>query len=377
VIFAASQERIRSASKGVLLYFTLQPRPGYSPAPRQGCRVFGHSLSAKSLARKIKGQRIQRREPAILNVGLLLPPRFCNLSFAPLAVFETANLILGETFYEPHVLSVSGGLLSNSFGMATQTERADDVPLDTLLIGAPPDVREPSADTVELLQRSFARTRRIASICVGAFTLGHAGLLDGRRSTTHWFYGKELQSRFPRTRVEIDRIFVGDGPIWTSAGMTAGIDLALALVEHDLGPEKTRRAAKAMVVHHRRAGGQSQHSSFLEIDSKSDRIQDALHYARGNLSKPLSVEQLAEVACLSPRQFSRVFRLETGMTPAKAIETLRLEAARLMLEQGRLPVETVARVNGFGDRERLRRSFLRTYGQTPQSIRNASRSLSF
>ena len=172
------------------------------------------------------------------------------------------------------------------------------------------------------------------------------------------------------------RIFVGDGPIWTSAGMTAGIDLALALVEHDLGPEKTRRAAKAMVVHHRRAGGQSQHSSFLEIDSKSDRIQDALHYARGNRSKPLSVEKLAEGACLSPRQFSRVFRLETGMTPAKAIETLRLEAARLMLEQGWLPVETVARVNGFGDRERLRRSFLRSYGQTPQSIRNASRPLS-
>jgi transcriptional regulator GlxA family with amidase domain len=263
----------------------------------------------------------------------------------------------------------------NSFGVATQTERADQLALDTLLIGAPSDIREPSADVVDLLQRSYQKTRRIASICVGAFILGSAGLLDGRRSTTHWFYGRELQSRFPKTRVEIDRIFVGDGSIWTSAGMTAGVDLALTLVERDIGPRKAREAAKAMLVHHRRAGGQSQHSSLLEIDAKSDRIQDALHHIRGNLSKPLSIERLAQVACLSPRQFSRVFRMETGMTPAKAIEALRLECARLMLEQGRVPVEAVARANGFGDRERLRRSFLRTYGRTPQSIRNAARPL--
>lgn len=263
----------------------------------------------------------------------------------------------------------------NSFGVATQTERADQLALDTLLIGAPSDIREPSADVVDLLQRSYQKTRRIASICVGAFILGSAGLLDGRRSTTHWFYGRELQSRFPKTRVEIDRIFVGDGSIWTSAGMTAGVDLALTLVERDIGPRKAREAAKAMLVHHRRAGGQSQHSSLLEIDAKSDRIQDALHHIRGNLSKPLSIERLAQVACLSPRQFSRVFRMETGMTPAKAIEALRLESARLMLEQGRVPVEAVARANGFGDRERLRRSFLRTYGRTPQSIRNAARPL--
>ena len=284
-------------------------------------------------------------------------------------------MMLGEPYYEPHVVSVSGGLVINSFGMATQTERADDVALDTMLIGAPPDSRKPSDDLVEFLQRSHTKTRRIASICVGAFILGEAGLLDGRRSTTHWLFGKELQQRFPKTHVEIDRIFVGDGHIWTSAGMTAGIDLALALVERDVGPEKTREAAKVMVVHHRRAGGQSQHSALLEIDAKSDRVQDALQYARRNLSKRLSVADLAEAACLSPRQFSRVFHLETGISPAKAIENLRLEAARLMLEQGRLPVETVARANGFGDRERMRRSFLRTYGQTPQSIRNASRPL--
>jgi transcriptional regulator GlxA family with amidase domain len=311
----------------------------------------------------------------MLHVGLLLPPRFANLSFAPLAVFEAANMMLGEPYYEPHVVSANGGLVVNSFGMATQTERADDVALDTMLVGAPPDTQKAPADILELLQCSYGKTRRIASICVAAFILGEAGLLDGRRSTTHWLFGKELQTRFPKTRVEIDRIFVGDGHIWTSAGMTAGIDLALALVERDVGPEKTREAARAMVVHHRRAGGQSQHSALLEIDAKSDRIQDALQYARRNLSKRLSVEKLAEAACLSPRQFSRVFRLETSMSPAKAIENLRLEAARLMLEQGRLPVQAIARANGFGDRERMRRSFLRAFGQTPQSIRNASHPL--
>jgi transcriptional regulator GlxA family with amidase domain len=311
----------------------------------------------------------------MLRVGLLVPPSFANLSFAPLSVFEAANMMLGEPYYEPHIVSVSGGPVPNSFGMAMQTERADDIALDTLLIGSPPDSRKPPADVVEFLQNTYGKTRRIASICVGAFILGEAGLLDGRRSTTHWLFGKELQLRFPKTRVEIDRIFVGDGPIWSSAGMTAGIDLALHLVERDVGAEKAREAARAMVVHHRRAGGQSQHSALLDIDAKSDRVQDALQYARRNLSKPLSVEKLAVAACLSSRQFSRVFHLETGMSPAKAVENLRLEAARLMLEQGRLPVETIARSNGFGDRERMRRSFLRTFGQTPQSIRNASRPL--
>src|SRR5258708_23294727 len=311
----------------------------------------------------------------MLHVGLLLPPRFANLSFAPLAVFEAANMMLGEPYYQPHVVSANGGSVVNSFGMATQTERADDVALDTMLVGAPLDTQKPPADILELLQRSHGKTRRIASICVAAFTLGEAGLLDGRRSTTHWLFGKELQIRFPKTHVEIDRIFVGDGHIWTSAGMTAGIDLALALVARDVGAETTREAARAMVVHHRRAGGQSQHSALLEIDAKSDRVQDALQYARRNLSKRLSVEKLAQAACLSPRQFSRVFRLETGISPAKAVENLRLEAARLMLEQGRVPIESVANETGFGDRERMRRSFVRAFGRTPRAIRNAARPL--
>jgi transcriptional regulator GlxA family with amidase domain len=311
-------------------------------------------------------------EVNIVSVGLLLPPRFANLSFAPFFTFEAANMVLGEKFYDMHVVSASGGQIVNSLGMRVETERGDDVALDTLLIGAPPDVAKPSPEMVDFLQRALASTRRIASICVGAFILGEAGLLDGRRATTHWLFAKELQQRYPKTRVEVDRIYIADGQIWTSAGMTAGIDLALGLVERDLGPGKAREIARMMVLHHRRAGGQSQHSALLDIEARSDRVQTALQYARRNLSGNLSIERLSAVACLSPRQFSRLFRLETGISPAKAIENLRLEAARFLLEQGRLPIETIAFDTGFGDRERMRRSFLRAYGQSPQSIRKVA-----
>jgi transcriptional regulator GlxA family with amidase domain len=308
----------------------------------------------------------------MVSVGLLLPPRFAVLSFAPLAAFETANMVLGERFYDIHAVSASGGQVINSFGKHVETERGDDVRLDTLLVGAPLDVDKPSAAVLEFVRRAKINSRRIASICVGAFILGEAGLLDGRRVTTHWLFGKELQNRYPKAQVEVDRIFIADGPVWTSAGMTAGIDLALGLLERDLGAAKTREIARMMVVHHRRAGGQSQYSALLDIEARSDRVQVALQYARRHLSSNLSVARLATAACLSPRQFSRLFRLETGLSPAKAVENLRLEAARFLLEQGRLPIETIALDTGFGDRERMRRSFLRVYGQTPQSIRKVA-----
>jgi transcriptional regulator GlxA family with amidase domain len=308
----------------------------------------------------------------MLRVALLVPDGFATLSFAPLSVFEAANAILEEPFYEVHVASVTGGRLANSFGMAIETECVTDTTFDTLLVGSPPDLRTPSPQMLSFLQRALTNTRRIASICVGAFILGEAGLLDGRRATTHWLFAKDLQRRYPKATVEVDRIFIADGQVWTSAGMTAGMDMALSLVERDVGSEKTRDAARTLVMHHRRAGGQSQHSALLELDAKSDRVQKALLFARRNLNTPLSVEKLAEEACLSPRQFSRVFRAETGLSPAKAIENLRLEAARLMLEQGRLPLESIASETGFGDRERMRRTFIRAFGQAPQAVRNAA-----
>jgi transcriptional regulator GlxA family with amidase domain len=173
--------------------------------------------------------------------------------------------------------------------------------------------------------------------------------------------------------MEEDRIFIIDGNVWSSAGMTAGIDLALAMAEKDLGPEITRSIAKKLVIYHRRAGGQSQHSALLELEPKSDRIQTALDYAKKNLHTDLSVEQLAEAAHLSPRQFSRAFRAETGQSPAKAIENLRLEAARLMMEQTRHSIDVVARETGFADRRRMRQAFLRGFGQPPQAIRRNAR----
>jgi transcriptional regulator GlxA family with amidase domain len=312
------------------------------------------------------------QEASIPHIGLLLPPDFATLSFAPLAVFETANMVLGEPLYEVHVVTANGGQLRNSFGMTIETESVSDFVFDTIVVGAPPDARRASKDTLAALSGGASRYRRIASICVGAFILGEAGLLDGRRSTTHWMFGQELQARHPKTRVEVDRMFIADGPIWTSAGMTAGIDMALGLIERDIGRNKARETARTMVVHHRRAGGQLQHSALLDVEGRSDRVQHVLDYVHSHLDADLAIDRLAEIACLSVRQFSRLFATETGVTPARAIENLRLEKARFLLEQGRLPIEEVAVATGFGDRERMRRSFLRSYGQTPRSVRSNS-----
>jgi transcriptional regulator GlxA family with amidase domain len=203
--------------------------------------------------------------------------------------------------------------------------------------------------------------------------LAEAGILDGRRATTHWGHARELQARYPKIKVEPDRIFIGDRNVWTSAGMTAAIDLALALVEADLGADIARSVAKILVVYHRRAGGQSQHSSLLELEPKSDRIQSVLTYAKRHLDAPLTVEELSEVAHLSPRQFSRAFTNETGQSPAKAVENLRVEAARLAIEEGWRNIDEIAQMTGFGDRERMRRAFLRALGQPPQVFRRNAR----
>jgi len=229
------------------------------------------------------------------------------------------------------------------------------------------------AAVVAFLRRASGRARRVAGICTGGFVLAEAGLLDGRRATTHWFYARELQQRFPDVRVEDDRIYIVDGPIWTSAGMTAGLDLALAMVERDLGAEAARSVAHKLVMHQRRSGGQSQHSEMLALAPKSDRIQNALDYARRNLNQALTVEQLAEAVHLSPRQFSRVFTAETGQSPARAVEGLRIEAARLMIEQSTHPLDVIARETGFRDRRHMREAFMRGFGVPPQAVRREAR----
>jgi len=306
-------------------------------------------------------------------VGFIVLPGFQLLRVSALSVFELANWEMGESVYDVHLLSETGGSIRSSIGISVATEPFDDRNFDTVMVGGSAVVGALTPGVIKFLRQALQRSRRIASTCTGAFVLAEAGLLDGRRATTHWHRARELQIRFPKLKVEEDRIFIVDGQVWTSAGMTAGIDLALAMIEKDSGADVARAVARKLVVYHRRAGGQSQFSALLELEPKSDRIQRALEYAKRNLDRPLTVRQLAEAAHLSPRQFSRAFQAETGQSPAKAVENLRVEAARLMMEQSRHPIDVIARQTGFADRDRMRRAFLRAFGQPPQVIRRNAR----
>ena len=307
-------------------------------------------------------------------IGFVVFDGFQSMSFAALSVFEYANFVTNETIYEMRFISENGGLVRSSTGMVIESEPFGQKVFDTVIVGGGTSILENApVGLLAFINKAQRKSRRVASICTGTFILAEAGLLDGRRATTHWLYARDLQARYPKVKMEEDRIFSIDGNVWSSAGMTAGIDLALAMAEEDLGPEITRSIAKKLVIYHRRAGGQSQHSALLELEPKSDRIQTALDYAKKNLHTDLSVEQLAEAAHLSPRQFSRAFRAETGQSPAKAIENLRLEAARLMMEQTRHSIDVVARETGFADRRRMRQAFLRGFGQPPQAIRRNAR----
>jgi transcriptional regulator GlxA family with amidase domain len=306
-------------------------------------------------------------------IAFVAVPGFQFMSVAALAAFEFAGKIASENLYEVSVLSETGGAVRSSLGMTIDTRPFDHESYDTVIVGGGNTVVPTSPALIAFLQRSAKSSRRLAAICMGAFALADAGILDGRRATTHWASARKMQVQYPGIQMDEDKIFIIDGQVWTSAGATAGIDLALGMVEKDLGADVARSVARMLVVSHRRAGGQSQHSALLEMDAKSDRIQNALTYARQNLRAPLSVEELAKAANLSPRQFSRAFRAETGQPPAKAVENLRVEAARLMMEQSRHPIDVIARETGFADRERMRRAFLRAFGQPPQAIRRSAR----
>ncbi|MGF6710832.1 transcriptional regulator GlxA family with amidase domain [Luteibacter sp. W1I16] len=307
------------------------------------------------------------------HVGLIVYPDFQVLCFAALSVFEVANKEAGKRLYDLQVLGSGGASVRGSFGQEVTCMPLVDDGFDTLLLGVGMDIPPHDRRVSEFLTETSVRTRRIASICLGSFVLGDAGLLDGRKATTHWNYGDQMRKRYPRCEVDLDRIFVRSGRIWSSAGMAAGVDLALGLVEEDHGRELAAMIAKGMVLPHRRAGGQSQHSALLELDAQSDRIQATLAYARRNLRNPLTIAELAGVACMSPRHFSRAFRAETGRSPAQAIAQLRLEQARILVEQGSQTLESIARETGFGDSERMRRAFLRWIGAIPADLRRHAR----
>lgn len=306
-------------------------------------------------------------------VGVLIYPDFQILDVAgPIAAFEIAARYVPGA-YAIKVLAKDPGLVESSSGAKMQADAMRGAKgLDILLVSGGDGVRAPATcpDTLAFVRKSKAP--RISSVCSGAYVLAEAGLLDGRRATTHWNRTADFARRYPQVRLEPDRIFVRDGPVWTSAGITAGIDLALAMIAEDLGERVARAVAQQLVVYHRRPGGQSQFSALLELE-RGGRFDDLIAWARENLHEPLSVEQLAEKAAMSPRHFARAFAAEKAVTPAKAIERLRVEAARALLDSQPLRVEDVAIEVGFGDPERMRRAFMRAFGQPPQALRRAAR----
>lgn len=311
----------------------------------------------------------------MLKVGFVVSPGFPVMSLAALSVFEFANFSSEKMLYDIRILSEDGTPVPSASNTKLETTAFDGDHFDTVIIGGNTRVVPTSPMLLAFISRTARTLRRISSICTGVFALADAGLLGDRRVTTHWLFTDELRARFPDVKLDADRIFVVDGPIWTAAGNSAGVDLALHMLEEDFGTDLARTVARILVVDLQRSGGQSQHSALLEINPRSDRIQNALSYARQNLSKDLAVEDLALAAGLSPRQFSRAFRAETGRSPAKAIESLRLDAARKLIEQSRHPIEAVAHETGFCNPERMRCAFLRVFGQSPQAIRGAARAM--
>jgi len=307
-------------------------------------------------------------------IGFYVSPCFQMLDLAgPAGAFEAANGGLGSPAYRIQILAADAGAVTNSLGLETAAACLDEAVLDTLIvIGGRIDPLL-SASTLGHIVDASNRCRRVASVCTGAFTLAAAGLLDGRRATTHWRYAARLQRDYPSIRVEADRIFCRDGNIWTSAGITAGIDLSLALIEEDHGFDIAKGVAQHLVVYHRRHGGQSQFAASVDLAPKNNRISAAIGYARDHIAEALTLEHLAEAAGMSRRQFSRAFRAQTGTTPARVVERLRADMARGRIETTTEPVERIAEAVGFGDAENMRRAFIRIYGQPPQSIRRAIR----
>lgn len=310
-------------------------------------------------------------------IALVIFPDLQLLDVAgPITAFEIANHFAPGA-YTLRIVSSAGGLVRSSAGVAMPSESLKGLrlsSLDTILVSGGQGTRAAMQDQalIGFLKRASGNMRRITSVCSGAYLLAQAGLLDGKRCTTHWRHAAVLAKLFPQVRVEADCIYVKQGDVWTSAGVTAGIDLALALIAEDLGDEIATEVAREMVVYAKRPGGQAQHSALLELDAHTDRFAKLNAWMRDHLAEDLSVERLAREAAMSVRNFARAYAAETGVTPAKAVERLRLEAARSALERG-ASIQEIARHVGFDDPERMRRAFLRYYGAPPAAMRRTLR----
>ncbi len=282
--------------------------------------------------------------------------------------------------YQVTVVSRRGGAVTTSSGLTLMTRKLralDRAAIDTLIVAGGPGVHAAAEDAAlrRWIVRRAAGARRVASVCTGAFLLAASGLLTGRRATTHWRSCARLQRLYPDIAVEGDPIYVRDGAIWTSAGVTAGIDLTLALIEADIGRKLALEAARQLVVFLKRPGGQSQFSAPLAAQARAadadpeGRFAPLHDWMDEHLAEDLRVERLAERAGMSGRNFARLYTARMGATPAKAVEARRLEAARRALEESALPIKRIAGICGFGDEERMRRVFLRHLAVGPQEYR--------
>jgi transcriptional regulator GlxA family with amidase domain len=297
----------------------------------------------------------------------------------PLQVFASANVQMQENGqaapYSPIVIAQQDGSIVSSAGLGLHTHPLPKTPSDTLIVAGGRGVHIALQDPqlLQWVRQQAGSARRVASVCTGAFMLAEAGVLDGHRVVTHWDSCDELARRYPALHVDPEPIFINEDSLWTSAGVTAGIDLALALVETDLGRNIALAVARDLVVFLKRPGGQSQFSTALSMQhatrSQDSRFGDLHAWILDNLASDLSVATLAAQVGMSERSFVRHYRAHTGNTPARAIEQLRVEAARRLLGDSALPIKRIADRCGFGTEETLRRSFLRAVSVTPQAYR--------
>src|SRR6201999_3828471 len=309
-------------------------------------------------------------------IGVLIFPDFQLMDAAgPITVFEIARAYAKRQLAIRAIAAKPGPVRSSSGVEMLAQKFGSPGALSTLIVAGGGGVEAAARDkgTMRFVQAVARRGVRVASVCSGTFVLAEAGLLDGRRATTHWNRTRQFLATYPKVKLEPDQIFVRDGQVWSSAGITAGIHLALAMVAEDYGDTIVERTARQLVLYHRRSGGQSQFSSLLELKAPAGRFGPLLSWAREHLELPLTVEALAEQAAMSTRHFARAFIAETGVTPSKAVERLRIEVARQRVQSTSEAIERVAETTGFRDPERMRRAFIRAFGQPPQSLRRAAR----
>jgi transcriptional regulator GlxA family with amidase domain len=327
---------------------------------------------------RLTAKPTQASRPPPLSVVILAVPPTQELDLVgPLEVFAGVNLVLGERgpAYDIRVVSSQTKLtIAGECGvslLAHDYYRRLREPVDTLIVVAGHTSRNTRDRRLSLwLQKMAGRVRRVASVCVGAFVLAEAGLLRNKRATTHWAFANDLQKKYPDVRVDANPIWIQDGNIYTSAGITAGIDLALAMVEEDQGAAVALNVARNLIVFLRRPGSQAQFSVSLSTQASGHKALHNLQvWMAENLNNDLSIDALAKRAAMSPRNFRRVFRKETGTTPAKFAERLRVEAARRQLEQTVKAVKEIAASCGFSSSEIMRRTFLSQLQVTPSDYR--------